>query len=43
MNSYSTLVDCHPVSKRISRSEGYCQLLKWDVMGSKQQFRKMAF
>lgn len=31
MNSYRTLVD-----------EGYCQLLKWDVMGPKQYFRKMA-
>lgn len=31
MNSYRTLVD-----------QGYCQLLKWDVMGPKQHFRKMA-
>lgn len=32
MNSYRTLV-----------IKGYCQLLKWDVMGHKQHFRKMVF
>lgn len=43
MNFYRTLVDCHPVSKRTSKDQGYCQLLKCKVMGPKQHFRKMAF